>query len=200
MGQNILPQWHGKPVRPSFFLQTPHLFFLGLLGLSLFVFLPEGVPSSSDNVEQMESSFLRFELDEGFGVIKREWGEVEEVVATIGTGALLAILALVLFGERLELFREWILFEFEDIAIGVEEEEGVLDVDMLDVGMLEFGMLEVGRLDNDGILDGVLDGILDAILDAILDGIGCGIDGLLLSFVLEFDCWSFSSRFLSSDL
>lgn len=56
------------PVNPSFFLQTPHRFFFGLLGLSLLVFLEPGVPSSSDQVEQTESSFLRFELDEGFGV------------------------------------------------------------------------------------------------------------------------------------
>jgi len=88
-----------------------------------------GVPSSSDKVEQIESSFLRFELDEGIGVMMLEptghgdgdgEDEQEVEVGMIGTGALLAILARVLFGEIiLELFGELVLMEFEeDIAVG----------------------------------------------------------------------------------
>jgi hypothetical protein len=86
-----------------------------------------GVPSSSDKVEQIESSFLRFELDEGIGVVMLAPSgdgdgedEQEVEVGMVGTGALLAILALVLFGEIiLELFGEVILMEFEeDIAVG----------------------------------------------------------------------------------
>lgn len=82
------PQRHANPVSPNFFLQTPHLFFFGLLGLSLLVFLELGV----DEFEQIESSFLRFELDE---VGAAGFIDDDGVAGVIGTGALLAILALV---------------------------------------------------------------------------------------------------------
>ena len=65
---------------PIFFLQTPHLFFFGLLGLDF----SDGV---SDATEQIESSFLRFELVEGIGVLV----EFKELLFVIGVGALLAI-------------------------------------------------------------------------------------------------------------
>ena len=101
---------------PIFFLQTPHLFFFGLLGLDL----SDGV---SDATEQMESSFLRFELAEGIGVNNTDVELEEELLLlfVIGTGALLAItLALELFEGIRELFG--VLFEEElvDIAMGVD--------------------------------------------------------------------------------
>ena len=100
-------------MRPIFFLQTPHLFFFGLLGLDF----SDGV---SDATEQIESSFLRFELDEGIGVLV----EFKELFV-IGTGALLAItFALLLFEGDDDI---WELFGVVVVAV-LFEEELVVDI------------------------------------------------------------------------